>query len=156
MDSPRASGWVLNYTLHIQRMGEGNNLACVCLSVHTNWGEAGTPIQDQDGGIPQPGQNWEWYPGLPLSRTEWGYLLLGLDGVPPIQVRTGGYPQPEQHSIPPCPGLNGASPFRTGWGYCPLSRSGPRSGQGGTPNQNNIACTCSEQYASCIHAGLSF
>ena len=66
-------------TARIRRMGEGNNLTCICLSVHTDGGglDGGTPINYLMGeGFPHPS-----------NRTGGGTPIPGLDRGCPVLDR---------------------------------------------------------------------
>ena len=123
--------------------------------------EEGTPIQTWEGGTPI--QTWEMGTpirpgkGTPPSRPGKGYPHPDLGrgtpsrpgkGVPPIQTWEGvrGYP-------PFRPG-KGVPPSRPGKWYPPLSRSGPRMGEGyPLLEQHSVYLLHGGQYASYVHAG---
>ena len=84
----------------------------------SRWGE-GAP-HPADWGVLHPRSRWGGYPsswwGVPHPRSRWGYpiQLIGIhhptDGGTPSQVQARGTN----------PGLDGAPPFKTGWGNPPL------------------------------------
>ena len=101
------------------RKDEGRYCFYRCLSVNIS-----------RGGVP---------PSFPMGVTPFS----GLNGGTPVLTWEGGIPHPDLRRWYPHqsrPG-KGVPPFRPGKGV-PLPHPGQVPGQGGTPNQNSIACTC--------------